>query len=142
MNLNLFKVNTMNKFSNFTMFGKRKTFADSEHDVCLTSAYMSFSKKAMKQLDSRLGDKLAVAAVIDEDDNDKAKVLLAPSIDESAYPLVSKPKVKTNSPLIFVHVGKKIPEVKGNYYLKRFGSHEGHEWWELTKEKPKKLLRF
>jgi len=130
----------MSKFGKFTMFLKRQKFGETMYDVTLTSAYMSFSNKAMKQLGTTLGDKVAVAVV--EEDDGTVVVLIAASISDKSYPLVTKSKVKANAPLLFVSVGKKMPETKGSFYLKRYGSHENHEWWALTSEKPKKLTMF
>ena len=130
----------MDKFQGFKMLFKRQKFAESTHDISITSAYVSFSNTAMKQLGVTLGDKIGVAGI--EEDDGTQKLLIAASMDDSSYVLKINTKVKRTTPLIFINVGKKNPDLKGNYYLKRYGSHESHEWWEIVKEKPLKKMKI
>ena len=128
------------KFKTFKMLFRRETLEQGAHDVRVTSAYISFNRSAMKQLQVTLGDRVAVAGV--EEDDGTGKILIAPSLEDTAYKVLINPKVKRTTPLIFVSIGKKYPELKGNYFLHRYGSHQSHEWWELVKEKPRKIRFF
>jgi hypothetical protein len=126
-----------NSFEGFKMLFKRQT---STGDLCVTSAYISFQSTAMKQLGITLGDTVAIG-IMNEDSNNK-RLIIAASTDPSAYEVAINPKIKRSAPITFVSIGKKHPELKGNYYLKRYGSHEGHEWWEMTTTKPSKIRFF
>lgn len=134
-----FKLKLMTSFNGFKMFQKRGTYTAAEHDVTITSAYISFNETAMKQLNSEIGKRIAVAA-IKEDDHEK--ILIAGSHGSNGYEVVQKDKVKKSHAIIYMSLGKKKPETKGNYFLKRYGSHENHEWWEVVTEKPKKIRMF
>lgn len=131
--------NNLHKFQGFKPFKRRQSPQSKGFDVNITSAYIGFSMKALSQLGSTVGDRLSVAAVDDDKDPDKVKIIIAATVEkDGTFEILSKKKIKS-TPIIYSTVGRLNPEYKGGYYLKRFGEYDKKSWWELVREDPNKI---